>query len=318
MSILAGHPVHAPVRTKVEDFIAGRGSLDLSHLNANLPEMDTVHENVEFRVRGDAKLTGEVYVPLGAGQLPLFLYLHGGGWSGGCARDERKIAMRIASAGFIVLNLDYRLAPEHPFPSALEDCIFAAQWLVNNAQDYGGRRGPIGIGGHSAGANLSASTVAALSPGGEELLARLERREDEQSVSFYGAVLFAGIYSFPLMLQEPGANAGVVELWHQSYLGPNYLRENRNPLVSPAFAPNLKSFPPTYVCCGSEDACLSQSLCFTKALAEADVSVTASVVAGVDHGLPFLDHVYESVEHELASVTAWLDEQCRVATSDPL
>ena len=98
-----------------------------------------------------------VYVPEADGPLPLYLMIHGGGyWMGNDFRLEASSATQIANlAKVIVVNLDYRLAPEHPFPAALNDCYAVLQWLSRNSAELGGDPTRIAVGGTSAGGNLS-------------------------------------------------------------------------------------------------------------------------------------------------------------------
>src|SRR4029453_6534548 len=115
----------------------------------------------------------------GAGPHPVVIYLHGGGWAFGSPASFRKLGMQFAEAGCLTINLDYRLAPEHPFPAALEDAIFAIGWASENARRWNGDGRRIAIGGDSAGANLAFSAIAASAP---------ERRSPVQAaVLFYGA-----------------------------------------------------------------------------------------------------------------------------------
>ena len=303
MSLLLGRMPEAPKRTEVADLVASRHMWDLSHLNQNLPE-NVARSEVLLRNHHGEDLSGELYVPSGpiSGNL---LYLHGGGWCAGDAANERQIAMRFAARGFVVLNLDYSLAPERPFPAALEDCVYASRWLGANAPDHGGPSGSIFIGGQSAGANLSAATAAAITGPYEDAgldpgdLAGVE-------VEFDGVMLLSGIFSFPLLLAEPGSNVGPAELWHQAYLGPNFLAHNRDPLASPMFA-DLAGFPRTYVACGDEDSLLGQSLAMAKALTSHYVPTTVSVVAGFDHGYQFLEDRFGGAAREMEKARDWLE-----------
>ena len=299
MSLLLGKML-ALRRIEVADLVASRDIWDLSHLNQDLPSLEAFHERIDLRTRDGETLHGEIYVPHGEGPHPAMLYLHGGGWCAGSAANERKIAMRFAAAGHVVLNLEYGLAPERPFLWAVEDCVYAARWLVRNGREFGADSGAIAIGGQSAGANLSAATVAALSDGGEALLAELDQGDlGDQEVEFATVALMSGIYSMPLLLAEPGSNVGPAELWHQAYLGGDFLRRNRHPLASPAVAPNLASFPPCYLSVGDEDSLLGQTLDMTKALAAGNTRTSVSVVAGRDHGMQFLEDAFEGVKDEM-------------------
>jgi HlyD family secretion protein/alpha/beta hydrolase family protein len=87
--------------------------------NQDLPAIGGLEQNVELR----SGLRADVAVPKAAGPHPAVIYLHGGGWAFGSPTSHRKLGMQFAEAGYLTIVLDYRLAPEHPFPAALEDTV---------------------------------------------------------------------------------------------------------------------------------------------------------------------------------------------------
>jgi acetyl esterase/lipase len=93
---------------------------------------------------------------------PVMRYIDGGGWVVGRPRTHRKIAMEFAKQGCLMFNLEYRLAPENPFPAGFDDCVFAAHWIAENAKRWSGNSRQMFIGSDSAGGNLSAATLLAL------------------------------------------------------------------------------------------------------------------------------------------------------------
>ncbi|NRQ39753.1 alpha/beta hydrolase [Nonomuraea sp. NN258] len=101
------------------------------------------------------------YTPSGNGPFPAFVWFHGGGWVIG-SLDENEFACRAlcAGAGAVVISVDYRLAPENPFPAAAEDCYAAVRWVREHGPEFGVDPSRIAVGGESAGGNLAA--VAAL------------------------------------------------------------------------------------------------------------------------------------------------------------
>jgi acetyl esterase/lipase len=128
--------------------------------NHDLPSIGRLEENVELR----PGLRADVAVPKGAGPHSVVIYLHGGGWAFGSPASFRKLGMQFAEAGYLTIILDYRLAPEHPFPAALEDSIFAIRWASDNAPRWNGDGGRIAIGGDSAGGNLAMSAITSNAP----------------------------------------------------------------------------------------------------------------------------------------------------------
>lgn len=290
--------------TSLADVVEQRWT-ELPYANDELPELVETHVVDLWEQAGDLT-SGEVYVPAGAGPFPVFLYMHGGGWCHGSAESVRRLAMRIAEQGFVVLNLNYALAPEHPFPRAVEDTVHAARWLTRNAESYGGDPRRLAIGGDSAGANLALAAIAYL--GGGAPGERIDERDlAGVDVGFGGALLLYGIYDFPLLVSSPTGPSGTVEvMFNSAYLGPAFIWRHRSPLVSPIGATNLASFPPCYVACGDQDYLLPQSLALVGALAAAHVPVTCSIVAGVSHAFAQLDRQLPAAHDELQRQFEWL------------
>jgi acetyl esterase len=98
-----------------------------------------------------------VTTPNGDGPFPVLVWIHGGGWVIGSAVDSQSTARDLAAgAGCIVVSVDYRLAPEHKAPAALDDCLAATRWVLDHASEIGGDPSRVAVGGDSAGGNLSA------------------------------------------------------------------------------------------------------------------------------------------------------------------
>jgi acetyl esterase len=98
-----------------------------------------------------------VYRPSPEPDLPVVVYLHGGGWTIGSVAEFDPIVRQLANAsGAIVVSVDYRLAPEHPFPAPLDDCWTAIQWVAAHASELGGDPARLAVAGDSAGGNLAA------------------------------------------------------------------------------------------------------------------------------------------------------------------
>ena len=116
-----------------------------------------VGEVVERRVPGPAgEVPLRIYRPQSEGPHPLLLYLHGGGWViGDLETADAACRDLCATAGCLVVSVDYRLAPEHRFPAAVDDCYAALEWVADNGDALGGN-GRLGVTGESAGGNLAA------------------------------------------------------------------------------------------------------------------------------------------------------------------
>lgn len=100
---------------------------------------------------------GVAVIPHGAGPFPVLVWIHGGGWVIGSADESLATARDLAAgASCIVVSLDYRLAPEHKAPAAVDDCIAATQWVLDHGGELGGDPSRVAVGGDSAGGNLAA------------------------------------------------------------------------------------------------------------------------------------------------------------------
>jgi len=243
-------------------------------MNAGLPEVGAFHPALPVR----EGVTADVVVPRGAGPHPVLVYLHGGGWVCGSPKTHQKLGYRFAEAGYLVFNVDYRLAPEHPFPTPFEDCLAAVRWAHREAARFGGDPARFAIGGDSAGGNLSAAVAAALS--GDPARPK-------------AALLIYGVFDFGMfgdVALVPGADPqavaigrDMVEMMVSAYLGKTRSEALlRDPRVSPLVA--AKQLPPSHVVVGSADALGPQSEALVKALGAAGVPHEHYVDAGMPHG----------------------------------
>ena len=236
-------------------------------LNRDLPAIGALRENVDL---GDG-LQADIAVPAGAGPFPVVLYLHGGGWAFGSPRSFRKQGMNFAAAGYVAVTLDFRLAPEHPFPAALDDVGQAIDWIGANAASFSGDGNRIAIGGDSAGANLALAAAMAASPERRARLAAL--------------LLFYGVYDLSAALERTHQHPGLV-LQVSSYIGaPNYPAALSNPLVSPLPAPMPGGLPPCLLLEGGADPIVGgEAAALAAALDKAGVAHELRIIDGMPHG----------------------------------
>jgi acetyl esterase len=111
--------------------------------------------DIDYVRRADSALQLDIVRPAAEGTHPVVLYFHGGAFAIGSKRTHRAVAVAYAAQGYLVCNVDYRLAPEHPFPAAVEDACAAWLWTVDHVSRYGGDPQRIAVAGESAGANLA-------------------------------------------------------------------------------------------------------------------------------------------------------------------
>lgn len=243
-------------------------------MNADLPEVGALHEAVpvEEGVRAD------VVVPRGQGPHPVLVYLHGGGWVCGSPATHRKLGYRFAEAGYLVFNVDYRLAPEHPFPTPLDDCVAAIRFAAREAPRYGGDPARLAVGGDSAGGNLSAAAAAALAG---------DAAAPKAALLLYGVFDFAKLGDVSAMPPEtaaPMAEAGarLVDMMTSAYLGDAPGALLADPRVSPIHAADR--LPPCHIAVGSLDPLVVQAEALARALEAAGTPFEHFVDDGMPHG----------------------------------
>ncbi|MBN6055931.1 alpha/beta hydrolase, partial [Nonomuraea sp. RK-328] len=208
----------------------------------------------------------------------VYLHIHGGGWAFGSADGQDERLWRLAGqARLAVVSVDYRLAPEHPFPAGPDDCVTAARWLVKHAAaEFGTER--LLIGGESAGAHLSVVTLL--------------RLRDQYGIAgaFRAANLLFGPYDLSMtpsqrrfgsrrLLSNTDSLRGSYELFTPG-MGEE---QRRSPEVSPLFA-DLEVLPPARIVVGAEDPLLDDSLFLAARWQAAGAPVRLGVVAGAMHG----------------------------------
>lgn len=306
MSLMLGAPFEPQRATSVEEIPAIRAGYDLSHNHVDMPPLADLRTDVVLWEGDGRRLTAEVYVPEGEGPFPVLVYFHGGGFCVADAFSVRRPVTRLAAgAEFIAVNVDYALAPENPFPTAVTDAVYACRWAVREAAALGGDPNRIFVSGDSAGANLSAVCIHELH--GDTVT--VDGRDlADVDVTISGALLYWGLFDFPSAIMNPGSNRTSGDVWwYQAYLGVTWLDHHESPLVSPLRSPYLDRFPPTYLTVGSEDSLVDQTLDMASALCAANVSTTVSVVPDVDHAFHYVEHkIPGTVTPEIERNIAWL------------
>ncbi|MFI6624653.1 alpha/beta hydrolase [Streptomyces sp. NPDC050528] len=213
------------------------------------------------------------------GPLPGLLFLHGGGFIMGSVEQFDATATRIAAeVGTVVVSVEYRLAPEHPFPAGLEDCYAALAWTAKSASELGIDPDRLGIAGESAGGGLTAAvTLLARDRGGPALcfqylgVPQLDDRLQTPSMRTYDDV--------------PLWNSRTTKISWDCYLG-----EGRpgttdvSAYAAPARAEDLSGLPPTFISACQYDALRDEDIDYAQRLAHADVPTELVLYPGVLHG----------------------------------
>jgi acetyl esterase len=256
----------SPIPTDVNGL---RAAMDMfvPMLNQNPPEIGAFHEDVQLR----PGLTADVAVPKGNGPHPVVVYLHGGGWIAGSPKTHRKLGMQFAEAGYLTINVDYRLAPEHPFPAGLDDCVFAVKWAGENAKRWNGDASRLAVGGDSAGGNLTAATVTSLAA---------EKYSGPAKPK--AALLIYGVFDFPATIKRDTNMA--IEGMVKAYAGAGYPANLEDPRMSPIRAVKPGALPPSFVICGTADPLLPEANSMAEALKRADIRHETVTLEDMPHG----------------------------------
>lgn len=226
-----------------------------------------------------------IHLPVGNPVAGVFLEIHGGGFYMGSAAGSDLRNRRLADAlGIAVVSVDYRLAPEHPWPSAPDDCETAALWLVEHAE---GRFGTakLAIGGFSAGATLAMATLV--------------RLRDRGVTAFSGGVLQFGTYD--LSATTPAGRLIADEYFLDAYAGNT--PDRTHPDLSPLFA-ELAGLPPIMIVIGSEDILLEDNLAMAGRMSDAGVQVDLRIYPASPHG--FTGHGTGMGRAAVGHMDAWL------------
>jgi acetyl esterase len=240
-----------------------------------------VHELTDLDVPGPAgPIPVRVYRPHPGEGLPVLVFAHGGGWvMGGLDTHDalcREIAVR---AGTVVVSVDYRLAPEHPFPASLEDFHAAARWVAGNASRVGGDPERVAVGGDSAGGNLAAAVcLLARDRGGPHFAAQWLAYPGLDGTSTRASWT---VYADGPLLSVDNARA----MWRM-YAGGADLRD---PYLSPLHARSLTGLPPALIVAPRHDHGHDDAVAYARRLREDGVPVRFESCEGLCHG--FLSHV---------------------------
>lgn len=264
-----------------------------SYINGGGPEVAAVEERVPIREIAGWRLTADVTVPHGTGPFPCLVYLHGGGWVLGSPWTHRRLAAELAALGLVVVSVDYRRAPKHRFPAAVEDAAAAVDWAYASAAAFGCEPGRFIVGGDSAGANLACAVLAAYPP-----CARYVR----------AALLLYGVYDYHRALPKLTALAGGPDAESQLYLDPvqfDLLRGDAR--LSPGHADSLARFPPCWLTVGEHDPLREETEDLASSLLAAGVPHRVHLAADAPHGYlqlpthPAYTAAWESARGFLAS-----------------
>jgi acetyl esterase len=239
-----------------------------------------------------------LYRGAATGTLPVLVFFHGGGWVVGDIESHDTVCRHLANrAGCAVVSVDYRLAPEHKFPAAVEDCLAATAWVAGNAAALGVDAARLAVGGDSAGGNLAAVV---------SLLAR-----DRDAPRIIQQLLIYPATDAAMRHDSIGrfAEGYVLTRATMRWFYDQYLRAPEDAAdwqASPLAAPDLKGLPPAYVLTAGYDPLCDEGDAYAARLAAAGVAVTHRTFPGQVHGFAMNGKIIRSAETALDEIAAAL------------
>jgi acetyl esterase len=235
---------------------------------------------VWFPTRDGSQRQARVYRPAGTRPSqgwPVVCYFHGGGFVLGSIVQSDPICAHLASAiPALVVSIDYRLAPEHPAPAGIDDCVDALHWLAQDAAEFGADPTRLAVAGDSAGATLSTLAAIRLRDEGGPRLAH-------QALIYPATDLSQTFPSIREHAHAPVLDKAALDAFLVHYLGGSGIAAD-DPRVSPYFTPDLTGLPPALVQTADLDPLRDEGLAYADRLSAAGVPVRVTNYLGTVHG----------------------------------
>jgi len=247
-------------------------------------------------------IPARIYTPTrlrqAAGLAPCLVFFHGGGWVIGDLDSHDVVCRKLADAGeLIVISVDYRLAPEHKFPAAVDDAVAATKWIAENAKQLGIDAARLTVGGDSAGGNLAAVVAIAARDGNGPAIAG--------QVLIYPAIDFAMTHPSH---REPETSIllthSVIKWFRDHYLNDD--ADAQDWRASPARAGTLAGLPPVYVLTAGADPLRDEGDEYAERLKQAGVAVTYRSFPGQFHGFFTMGKLLQQANVAAAEIGSWL------------
>ena len=236
-----------------------------------------VAERRDVQIEGDGRIVpARLYHPRPGETLPIVLFFHGGGWVHGTLDTHDRLAARLAvAADCAVLSVEYRLAPEHPFPAAWEDALLALHWVKRHGADIGGDAARIAVAGDSAGGNIAAA-LAQAAAGDPAVVHQL---------LFY-PVLDGRCDAASFNAAHEGFLSAAQMRWYWDQYAPGDLRHDPRASVAEVAIP-VGLAPATIITAG-HDPLHDEGVAYADALTKAGVAVTLHDYPAAIHGFASL------------------------------
>ncbi len=238
-----------------------------------------------------------MYTPVasGGGPLPTLVYFHGGGFVIGDLETHDGLCRQFANeGGFAVIAVDYRRAPEHKFPAALDDAIAAVEWVETHASELGVDANRIAVGGDSAGGALAAAVA-------QHAKAKAAPKIAFQMLLFPVTQVGSETSSLREFAVGYFLDKATLDWFYKQYVPAE--QDKSDPRVSPLNAVDFKGLPPAYVMLGGFDPLHDEGMQYAKKLRDAGVAVEIADYTGLVHCFIYMQAVLPQA-HEAVSTAA--------------
>lgn len=239
-----------------------------------------------------------IYTPEGTAPFPALVLFHGGGWVIGDLEVVDVPCRALANqAGCVVVSVDYRLAPEHKYPAAAEDCYAATKWVADNAAEIGVDPNRIAVGGDSAGGNLAA------------VVSQMARDKDGPAIAYQVLIYPVTDATISTASYEENADGYLLTKEGMIWFFNHYIHEDtdrKDPLLSPLHAENFKGLPPAIVITAEYDPLRDEGEAYAAKLKEAGVPVIQTRYPGMIHGFFWLGGVLGQCKQAVSEISSAL------------
>lgn len=224
---------------------------------------------------------------------PVVVFYHGGGWVLGTLDSIDGVCRELANrSDCVVVSVDYRLAPEHPFPAGVDDAVTALEWVAEHAGSFDGDASRLGVAGTSAGGNLAAVTALSV------------REFGGPTLSHQSLLYPITNHAFDTDSYDENGDGPLLTRADMEWFWNRYLRspvDGRNPFASPLRASDLSGLPPaTVITCG-HDPLRDEGIAYVERLVDAGVDVDHDHYPGMAHG-------FLSLTEEMTTANEAMDE----------
>lgn len=244
-----------------------------------------------------------------SGPLPALVFFHGGGWVIGDLDTHDTLCRELAlGAGVVVVSVDYRLAPEHRFPAAVDDCVAATRWVHTNATALGIDANRMAVGGDSAGGNLAAVVALSLRDAGDSRVFEALRH---QLLIYPATDMRRDAPSHTTNGQGYLLTREMMAWYHGHYMGGP--EQDNDWRASPLLHPDLKGLPPALVLTAGYDPLRDEGRQYAQALAQAGVRCSHVCFERQIHGFILMGKVLDEAHTAVALCAAELKRALNVA-----